>query len=177
MGQYTLGLTRSVGHGRAFSQLSPVPKPAVAAGFTIRISSPYWEMGDSLSFALVTDGNAADRFAVLSVKDGQGVTIAQMQTGAAITASKTGQVTFLGSFDSTVGATDGPLIANFPQVWLQPDYSIVLAVTGIQVGDQINNIRWYRQRFTTGSDGYLLGVVEDDSPELEQAVRIASVLA
>lgn len=177
MGQYTLGLTQTVGHGRAFTQLSPVTKPAVGAGFTIPISGPYWEMGDALSFQLVTDSNAANRFPVVTVKNGNGVAVATMTTGAAITASKTGQVSFLGQFSSTAGPTDGPLVTNFPQVWLQPDYSVVVTVLGVQIGDQISNIEWYRQRFVTGDEGYLLGVVEDDSPEFERLLRASTVLS
>lgn len=177
MTQYTLGLTRTVGHGRAFSQLSVVPSPAVATGFTINVGNAYWELGDSLSFQIVTDSNAANRVVTLTVNDGAGVALATITANAALTASKTGLFTFLGTQTSSQGATDGPFTAPFPQVWLQPTYSIVVAFTNAQAGDQVSNVRWYRQRFVTGPQGYMLGVVDENDPYFEMWVRDRAVIA
>lgn len=177
MTQYTLGLTRRLGHGRAFSEVEIVPNPAVNAGFTYVNDGLYWRYIDSLSFQLVTDSNAANRLVTLTVTDGQGVALSTVPSAAALTASKTGQYTYLDGYSATTGATDGPFLNMFPGVFLQPSYRIVVTVGAKQVGDQISNIRLYAEKFVTGDSGYLLGVVEEDSPEWERLTELRAVLA
>jgi hypothetical protein len=168
--QYTLGLTRRVGHGRAFSQVLLVAKPAVGLGFTYINEGRYWEYIDSVSFQIVTDANAGNRLVTLTVADGQGVALATVPSAAALTASKTGQYTYLDNYSATTGATDGPFLNTFPGVWLQPDYRVTVSIANVQVGDQVSNIRVYAERFVTGAQGYLLGVAEYDEPTVGERV-------
>jgi hypothetical protein len=141
-----------------------VAKPAVGGGFVYKNDGQYWEYIDALSFQLVTDSNAANRLVTLTVADGQGTALATVPSAAALTASKTGQYTYLDNYSASTGATDGPFLNVFPGVWLQPDYTVTVAIAGVQVGDQVSNIRVYAERFVTGAQGYLLGVVEYDAP-------------
>jgi hypothetical protein len=165
--QYTFGLTRRVGHGLAFSQVLSVDKPAAGAGWTYANDGLYWEYIDSVSFQMVTGSNAANRLVNLTVKDGTGVALATVPPAAALTASKTGQFTYLDGYSATTGATDGPFLNIFPGVWLQPQFSIVVTVTNVDAADQISNIRIYAERFVTGESGYLLGVQDLDPFEME----------
>jgi len=174
--QYTLGLTRTVGHGRAFTQRSSIPSPAVATGFTYTNDGGYWELGDSLSFQLATDSNAANRVVTLTIKDADGVALATIPAANNLTASKTGLYTYLGTLSTINGAADGPFTAPFPQIWLQPRYEITVAFTNAQAGDQISAIRFVRQRFVTGNEGYLLGVFEEDDPRFQRYLATETVL-
>jgi hypothetical protein len=173
--QYTLGLTRRGGHGRAFSQVLSPATPAVASGFTYTNDGLYWEYIDSVSFKIVTDSNAANRAVTLTVKDGTGAALATVPTAAALTASKTGLFSYLENYSAITGATDGPFLGPMPGVWLQPQFSIVVAIGGVQVGDQLSAIRIYAQRFVTGDSGYLLGVVDIDDPALNDALVFDAV--
>lgn len=175
MTQYTLGLTRRVGHGRAFTQTLHVPNPAAGAGFTYQNSGFYWEYIDSVSFKVATGSNAANRLVNLSVTDGLGITLATVPPAAAVTASKTTQYTYLDNYSATTGATDGPFLNCFPGIWLQPQFSIVVTVTAIDAADQISNIVVYAERFVTGDAGYLLGVVESDDPVVNESVILRTL--
>ena len=175
MTQYTLGLTRRVGHGRAFSQVLTVPSPAAGTGFTYQNDGLYWEYIDSVSFKIVTGSNSANRLVNLTVTDGTGVALATVPPAAALTASKTGQFTYLDGYSATTGATDGPFLNVFPGVWLQPQFSIVVTITNVDAADQLSNVRIYAERFVTGDSGYLLGVVEYDDPALHEAITFDAV--
>ncbi len=177
MTQYTLGLTRRVGHGRAFTQTLHVPNPAAGAGFTYQNTGFYWEYIDSVSFQVATSSNAANRLVNLTVQDGLGITLATVPPAAALTASKTTQYTYLDNYSATTGATDGPFLNTFPGIWLQPQFSIVVTVTAIDTTDQISNIVVYAERFVTGTSGYLLGVVELDGEAADSAVIWKAVIA
>lgn len=176
MTQYTLGLTRLLGHGRAFSEVVAVPKPPVDSGFTYTVSR-YWEISDSLAFRLVTDANAANRQVTVNVNDGGGILLASFSAAAVQTASLTRDYVFLPNYSAPSGPVGGIYNTPWYEGLLQPDFSIVLTVGAKQAGDQVSNIRLNQQRFVTGDGGYLLGVLDDDDPRFAEAVAAASVLA
>jgi len=174
--QYTLGLTRLLGHGRAFTEVVSVTTPAANTGFTYGVSS-YWEIIDSVSFQFVTDSNAGNRQVTLTVLDGSGVQLAAYPAASVQAASTTDHYNFqagVSTFDTTVGGNSvSPMYLGL----LQPGFSVTVAFTGGHAGDQISNIRLNIQRFVTGDSGYLLGVFDDDDPRFVAAVNAAALLA
>lgn len=174
--QYTLGLTRLLGHGHAFTEVVPVTKPAVGAGFVYTVSR-YWEISDSLSFRLVTDGNAANRQVTVNVNDGGGVLLASFAAAAVQAASLTRDYVFLPNYSAPSGPVGGVYNTPWYQGLLQPSFNITLVIGAVQAGDQVSNIRLSQERFVTGPEGYLLGVVEADSPRELRAVDAATLLA
>jgi hypothetical protein len=161
------GLTSEFAHGRAFSEVVPYPNPAAATGFTITVGGNYWERMASLSFVLTSDSNAANRAVLLRVKDGTGATLVGVPTAAVQVASKVYTYTFSG--DQTP-ATDAVGLANIqpaPGIFLQPGFSIVVSIGAAQAGDQISAIRYYREAFDTGPEGYPLGMVMENMYEHE----------
>lgn len=176
MAQYTLGLTRLLGHGHAFTEVVAVPSPPVDSGFTYTVSR-YWEISDSLSFRLVTDANAANRSLLVSVLDGSGTLLAAFAPLTVQTASLTRDYVFLPNFNASTGPFNGVYLSPWYEGLLQPQFSIVLTIAAKQAGDQVSNIRLNQERFVTGSEGYLLGVVEADDPRAVDAVLAAAVLA
>lgn len=177
MTQYTLGLTRTIGHGRAFTQLQTVTTPAAGAGFTYTNNGKYWELIDSLSFQMVTGGNAANRQVLATIKDGGGVQLAAFPSASVQTASLTWQYTFLPNIDTFNTVVSLNVVSPMAEIFLQPMFSLAVTVGAVDAADQISNIRLYTQRFVTGPQGYMLGVVDTDSDEFEELVRTTSVLA
>lgn len=177
MTQFTLGLTRTLGHGRAFSQVLSVAKPAAGAGFTYTNDGSYWEMIDTVSCQIVTGGNAANRQPTLSILGGDGIALATLPSASVQTASLTWQYTWSTEFSNfnTVVAT--AVTAPLPAIFLQPTFSIALAIGAVDAADQVSNIRLHAQRFVTGEQGYLLGVVEVDGRRELNALLGATLAA
>lgn len=177
MTQYLLGLTQLLGHGRAFSEVLTVAKPAAGAGFTYTNDGAYWELIDSLSFRLVADANAANRQVTVTIKDGSGAALATLPSASVQVATLTYDYTFAPEFSTfntvVASAVTGPL----PVIFLQPGYTVTLAIGAVQVTDQVSNIRLYAQRFVTGPQGYRIGMVEEATVREEALIRLSELLA
>jgi hypothetical protein len=176
MTQYTLGLTRLLGHGRAFTEVVAPATPAAGAGFVYTVSQ-YWEVSDSLAFRLVTDANAANRQVTVNVNDGGGVLLASFSAAAVQTAGLTRDYVFLPNLNAPSGPTVGIYYNPWYQGLLQPGFNITCTVGAVQVGDQISRIRLNQERFVTGEEGYLLGVIDDTDPRFAELVAAQAVLA
>jgi hypothetical protein len=50
---------------------------------------------------------------------------------------------------------------RLPTIFLQPGFTVVVAIASAQVGDQISAIRLYVERFDTGPQGFPIGMVEE----------------
>lgn len=177
MTEYLLGLTRLIGHGRAFSEVLTVAKPAAGAGFTYTSQGNYWELLDSLSFQIVTDANAANRQVALTIKDGSGVALATLPAASVQVASLTYQYTFaheFATFNTVVGLA---VTAPLPWLFLQPGYTAVVSIGAVQVTDQVSNIRLQSQRFVTGDQGYRIGMVDEADRREEVLIRLSELLA
>lgn len=177
MTQYTYGLTRQIGHGHAFTQNVAVPDPAAGAGFTYTNSHSYWELVDSLAFQIATTATSGSRAVTLTVADGAGVPLATVPTNDTTAASHTGIYTFLSDFTGSLGATNGPFLSFMPRIFLQPTFTVTVAVGAVATGDQISKIRLEVERFVTGPSGYLLGVVDSADTPAARLVRDASILS
>lgn len=130
--------------------LSRIPSPAVATGFTIAVDQFFWERPIALSFLLTCDTNDQARTGILSFKDADGVIVAQSAIQQLDSPSTALQLSFLGSFSGGPVAAGTTFIASMPPMFLQPEWTLSFDVLGIQAGDQISAIRWYRDRFLYG---------------------------
>lgn len=175
--QYTFGLTRLLGHGHAFSQVLTVPAPAAGSGFTYTNDGFYWELVDLVSFQLVSNGNAANRQVLLTIADGSGVALASLPAASVQIASKTYQYTWSTEFSSFNTVVSNAITGPLPSIFLQPTYSVAVTVGALDAGDQISNVRLYAQRFVTGNEGYLLGVVDETDSRLEARLRVRELSA
>ena len=170
MTQYTYGLTRTVGHGHAFTQRLAVPSPAAGAGFTIPADSRYWRIFDLIAFQRVTGSNAANRPVTRKYLDGDGVAIATLPSASVQTASLTWQYTWsteFSNFNTVVGlAVTSPL----PYTLLPPGFSASVTVGAVDAADAITNIRVMSEQFVTGDSGYVIGTLDTaDDPAAELA--------
>lgn len=171
------GLTRLVGHGRAFSEVLTVANPVAGAGFTYTVPSPYWILLDSLSFQLVSDANAANRQVTLTVRDGSGVALVTLPSASVQAASLTYQYSFSPSFTGFNTVVGLAVTAPLPMLFLQPGFALTLAIGAVQVTDQVSNIRLYAERFDTGPGGYEIGMVEETRTRYLEALRLAELAA
>lgn len=162
MGPVLHGLTSEFAHGRAFSEVVPIANPAAATGFTYKVGGSYWERIASLAFVLTSDGNAANRAVLLVVKDGTGAVVATQPTAAVQVASKAYTYSYQRYATTATDATNLVNLQAAPDIFLQPEFSIVVTVGSVQVGDQISAIRLYMERFDTGPEGYPLGMVSEN---------------
>lgn len=160
MTEATLGLTSPFAHGRGFSEPLAVTNPAVGAGFTITIGSAYWERLAALTFRVVSDSNAANRQVTLSVLGGDGIPLAIFPAASVQAASLTYDYSFLPNVQTFNAVAGLVVVSPAPVFFLQPAYSLVVAIGAVQVGDQVSRIRFYRERFSTGPGGYRQGTVD-----------------
>lgn len=176
MTQVTSGLTGALGHGRGFSEPLSVADPAVGGGFTITIGSQYWERLASLAFRLVTDSNAANRQVTLTVNGGDGIPLAAFPAASVQTASLTWDYFFLPNLTNFQTVVNKVVTSPAPRLFLQPMYSLVVSIGAVQVGDQVSRIRFYRERFVTGPQGYEQGRVADLEGARLGVARLAEFL-
>lgn len=161
MPDVSLGLANPFSHGRVISEASPVADPAAGAGFTITVNSSYWERASSLAFRLVTSGTSANRQVRLTVKDGDGVALCSIPTANVQAASLTRDYYFLPNVNAASGPVDGVFLSPLPIFFLQPTWTLVVSIATVDTTDQVSLIRWNRDRFITGDQGYQIGFQDD----------------
>lgn len=165
MPEVTLGLLGAFSHGRGFPQVSAVTNPAVGVAPTITIGSDYWERPVSLSFRLVTGSNAANRQVSLALLDEGGVILNAAVANGVQTASLTRDYVFTPNVNAPNAVANGVFLSPLFQCFLQPQWSLAVTIGAVDAADQVSNIRWNRERFTTGPGGYSIGTtyVEDEA--------------
>ena len=174
MTQYTYGLSRLIGHGHAFSEVVSVASPAVATGFTYTNTGQQWQLLDLVSFRLVSDSNAANRQVTLTINDGGGIALATLPAASVQVATKTYDYTWSSDFQTFNTVVSNAITSPLPAIFLQPEFTVAVAVGSVQAGDQISRIRLYAEQFVTGPQGYLLGVVDERLPHYADRVAAAA---
>ena len=151
--------------------------PAAAAGFTYTVTGTQWQLLDSISFRLVSDGNAANRQVKLVIADAGGIALATLPAASVQTATLTWDYTWSTEFDTFNAVVALAVTSPLPAILLQPEFSVAVTVGAVQAGDQISRIRLYAEQFVTGPQGYLLGVVDADDSRLNRGVQLLETLA
>ena len=156
--QVTLGLASGGAHPRRVQpELTYIKNPAAASGFTYVLSTNYAEWPIALSFELTTDANAANRQIGLSLLTPTGVVIAAAPVASVQTASLTWQYCFYSWLTNASAVVNKVVLCPFFPFVVPDDYSLAVTLTNHEVGDQISNIAYYRDRYSTGPDGYPMG--------------------
>lgn len=155
--EVTEGLLQAFGHGTGYPELKLLPNPAPGANLSYKVSGFYWERIAALTVELTTSNHAANRSLVLEVLDQDGGVLAAIPPAAVQTATQVRTYTFLPNMNTLLGPVGGVFFAPVPLFFLQPTWTIVTAVANIDANDQIGPVRLYRERFSTGPDGYPIG--------------------
>ncbi len=157
------GLTSEFAHGRAFSEVVPVPSPPAGAGFTYTVGANYWERLAGIAFVLTSDANAANRDVVLTVNSGGGVALDKVPPAAVQVASKAYTYVYAPFAPAVNDTTALVNTQRCPTIFLQPAFTVVVSITNVQVTDAVTAIRFYVERFDTGPQGYPVGMVTESA--------------
>lgn len=116
----------------------PIPAPAVATGLTFTPqTSRAWEVL-SLGVSLVADSNTANRSALLSLSDGAN-TLWTLPPTAVQVASATIAYSWIYEYmNVATAAVGGAQAMRLPPTVLVPGWSLTLAITNMQAGDQVS---------------------------------------
>jgi len=156
--QVTLGLGSAGIHpGRVQSELQYLDQPAVAEGFTYTLSTNYLERPIALGFQLVTDDTAPARQVGLQLRAPDGTFLAAVPVGDVQPASTTYLYSFLASLTTANSAEAGQIVSPLFNFVIPDDYSFTVTIANVGAADQISNIVYYADRFSTGPDGYPIG--------------------
>lgn len=177
MPEVTLGLFAPIGHGRGFSELYAAPDPAANAGFTYTVEGGYWERLAALSFHLLTDSDTATRQVTLTFKDPSGAVLASISPASGQGATLAYDYTFLPTITASQAVLGLGLLSPLPHFLLQPQWTATVTIAGKHSGDQVSNIRVYRERYITGPGGFGIGDTEDESSSRHALQVLADELA
>lgn len=128
--------------------------PGAGVGYTFTLQRyDYWRL-IGVAFVLTTDSNAADRFVQIQYPGGDGVlTIADLTTYKQV-ASKV--VSYYGALDGLIAqdaATNVSASFRLSGQWLEVGRAVKIVIGGVQVGDQLTNVRLTFDRTLVEDDG------------------------
>jgi hypothetical protein len=156
--QVTLGLgSHGLNHGRVQPEQTLIPEPAVETGFTYELSTAYNEWPTTLAFSLTTDSNAGNRQVSLTLEDPAGNFVAAVPVASTQAASLTYRYSFQSWLSNASTVVGGVVVSPLFNFLVPAGYQIVCAFSGGHAGDQISQIVYYRDRYSTGPDGYPQG--------------------
>lgn len=173
--QVSLGLAAPVFHGRVQPELDRTISAAAGAGFIYEIGTAYYERLTALTFKLVTSAHAANRQVTLSLLEPDGTPLAVIPVAAVQAASLTYTYSFLPNVSAVNALEALTFLSPLFELIIPPSYAISVGIGNVDVGDQISNVRLYRDRFSTGPDGYPMGGY-DESVLLDRAAARAAHL-
>lgn len=159
-----VGLAAPFTVGRVIPEIVPRANPAAGAGLTYTVGGRYWERIVSVDFKLVADANAANRIVSLAYQDQDGREYARAASPFAQTAAITTQYSFFVGGTQFGAAAAAAIGGPLPALFLRPGHKLVLAIAGVQVGDQVSLFTMYVERFPTGPEGYEMGAYVVDEP-------------
>jgi len=168
-GQTTLGLAAPIFYGPVQPELDQIPDPAAGGGFTIEVGANYYERPIALSFTFTTAAHAATRQVQLQLLDPGGVLVAAMPVASTQITTLTYQYSFVAQLSSPQAVAANVVISPLPAWVIPSSYSLAVTITNVYTTDQVTNIRYYRDRFSTDPYDYVIGGVATDTAE--RAVR------
>lgn len=115
--------------------------PAAGAGFSIVLATNQAAKLRSLMFTLTTDITVANRQVAVSLADQNGLVV--FQTFASAVQAASAVVTYEVSDNFAVpGAVGGLQYMGWPDIWLPPNWSVVVAAALEDTGDQFSQIAY-----------------------------------
>ena len=129
-----------------------VPAPAVATGIdyafgTFDIQTNTRLMLKNVYFTFTSDVNAANRALVISIEDHLGRVVYSASHETPITASLVTLVNMKDILYKDWDAVSLLLGLPLPDLYLRQDYSITVAITNVQVGDQLGGMYIRHDRY------------------------------
>lgn len=140
-------LTQPYGAALGIQEPFSLPNPAAGANATFVVDGRGLRRLTSIVFTLTTSAAAANRYAHISFLGGDGLAYCVNAAAVVVTANSTQR--FAGQLSRTVGewAANTDVLFPLANVFVNPGDSIIVRVTGIDVGDTLTSIRGVMERF------------------------------
>lgn len=143
------GLLQPLGVGEGWHEVIRGDNPAAAADFTLAMDGRFTSRLLAVSFRLVADANAANRFARVVIEDAAGNVLAATLAGTAQTANQTIDYSFLANVAGTSVATAVAQVAPLAPIFLRPTDVLRIDNVNAQAGDQLSRVFVTAERFFT----------------------------
>lgn len=122
-----------------------IPAPAVATGVDHAFATDALQTNTrwllkNIYFTFTADANAANRALVVSIEDHLGRVIFSVSHETPITATTVTLVNMKDILYKDWDAVSLLLGLPLPDLYLEQDYSLTIAITNVQVGDQISEL-------------------------------------
>lgn len=149
----TVSLLEPYAVGRGYPQVKAIASPAAGAGFTYALTGAAVEMVMVIRFQLATSAAVANRFARVTLADGDGAPIARFPVANAQAASLTEDYTFAARVGASYQAAGIGNVIPLPDIFAVAGLSWVADVVNIDAADQVSGIRVYTEVFPSGPTG------------------------
>lgn len=153
----TFGLTEGAKFGLGYQEILPVSAPAAGQPVQFALSGGAAYRMLSLYTVFTTDAVAGNRGVALQVIDGDGNIVMSMPTFSSIPASTAKPLSFVLNFPTVATGSDGTFVSPLPDVLIPGGYTVKVAVSGIDPGDQFSVSHMLRERYPEGALGYPVG--------------------
>lgn len=127
-----------------------IANPAAGEGFTYYVPPDSWVRPLSIYFTLATSATAGNRYALYTIKDGDGNIFTRTNAGTGQPASITSDYSLVAGMPVTNAIPNVTANAAIPDLVIPSGWQIELEVIGILAGDQVSTIRMMNQRYPSG---------------------------
>lgn len=122
-------------------------QPAAGGGFSLTNPGRIGWLLLGVTFRLVTDANAANRFVRVEADDGSGTIYSRNGFAQAVTAGTTAFFTFQGSRGSSDWNANNEAYLPLQPLLFAPGHKLLISIAGVQAGDQLSQIALMFERF------------------------------
>lgn len=155
--EVTEGLLQPFGHGTGYPEKVAPANPSAGAEFSYKVTGFYWERLVAVTLTLAAAGGGSARSVVLEVLDEDGGVLAAIPAAATQASGVSRTYTYLPNMNAVLGPIGTTFFSPLPLFFLQPTWKLVTSTLNKTSSDQFSAIRLYRERFSTGPDGYPIG--------------------
>jgi hypothetical protein len=140
-------LLRPPGYAQGWQDLIILPTPAPGVTFQHVIDGRWSERLYAAVFRLTTSAVVANRFMSLQLLDNNAVRVAAAAASGAVAAATALRANLCVTIPVQANGTTGDTYGYIPDVLAPPGWSWVLSVSGIDAGDQVDQVSLLVQKF------------------------------
>lgn len=145
---------------RVWQEVTLGTSPAAGANFALANSGLQDSRLLSVTFKLVTDANAANRYVSVDYNDGNGHLFVRNGIQGAVTAGTTALFSFNSHRTVSEANANNEVFAPLQPALIQSTQSIGINIVNIQAGDQLSQIVMLWERYIAEADSPYPGWVE-----------------
>lgn len=154
----TYGLTGGVHYGRGWPHLLRPANPAAGAAASHQVPGDRIQRLVTARATLTASEAAATRGVALQLLDADGAVFAAFSPVGEVKAKEVASFTWAPGSSRTAAALGGESQTAIPDLLLLPGMSARVAVSAVDVADQLSAVSFYLEEWPNGPDGYPTGV-------------------